>query len=221
MNTTTSRLLAAAEDIWAQYHAHPFVRGIGDGTLDLEKFRYYMIQDYVYLFDYAKVFAIGLSRTRDSEVLRVFAGYVHQILDGEMEIHKSYMARLGICPEEAAQAQAALDNLSYTSYMLRVAYEEGPAEVMAAILSCALSYEAIAREILKEHPQAGEHPFYGEWVRGYAAPEYHAENETLIALMERLSEGYSEERLAHLTEIFVACSRYELAFWDMAWEQRK
>ena len=218
--TTTQRLLAATEDIWAEYHTHPFVRGIADGTLDEEKFRYYMVQDYLYLIDYAKVFAIGVAKARDPETMRLFAGYVHQILDGEMDIHKGYMQRLGIALEDAERAPVALDNLSYTSYMLRVAYDEGPAEIAAAILSCALSYEYIAKEIVAKDPAAADHPFYGEWVRGYADPGYAASNQVLVDLTERLTRDYSEAQLEHLTEIFIACSRYEGAFWDMAWEMR-
>ena len=218
--TTTQRLLAATEDIWAEYHTHPFVRGIADGTLDEEKFRYYMVQDYLYLIDYAKVFAIGVAKARDPETMRLFAGYVHQILDGEMDIHKGYMQRLGIPLEEAERAPVALDNLSYTSYMLRVAYDEGPAEIAAAILSCALSYEYIAKEIVAKDPAAADHPFYGEWVRGYADPGYAASNQVLVELTERLTRDYSQAQLEHLTEIFIACSRYEGAFWDMAWEMR-
>ncbi len=218
--TTTQRLLAATEDIWAEYHTHPFVRGIADGTLDEEKFRYYMVQDYLYLIDYAKVFAIGVAKARDPETMRLFAGYVHQILDGEMDIHKGYMQRLGIPLEEAERAPVALDNLSYTSYMLRVAYDEGPAEIAAAILSCALSYEYIAKEIVARDPAAADHPFYGEWVRGYADPGYAASNQVLVDLTERLTKDYSQAQLEHLTEIFIACSRYEGAFWDMAWEMR-
>lgn len=218
--TTTQRLLAATEDIWAEYHTHPFVRGIADGTLDEEKFRYYMVQDYLYLIDYAKVFAIGVAKARDPETMRLFAGYVHQILDGEMDIHKGYMQRLGIALEDAERAPVALDNLSYTSYMLRVAYDEGPAEIAAAILSCALSYEYIAKEIVAKDPAAADHPFYGEWVRGYADPGYAASNQMLVDLTERLTRDYSEAQLEHLTEIFIACSRYEGAFWDMAWEMR-
>ena len=219
--TTTERLLAATEDIWAEYYTHPFVRGIADGTLDREKFRYYMIQDYLYLIDYAKVFAVGVSKAKDGEAMKLFAGYVHQILDGEMDIHRSYMARLGITLEEAEQTPVALDNLSYTSYMLRVAFEEGAGEVAAAILSCALSYEYIAKDILRTNPDAEQHPFYGEWVRGYAAPEYAEANRILVELTNRLTAEYSTRQLQHLIEIFVNCSRYELAFWDMAWQVKK
>ena len=105
--------------------------------------------------------------------------------------------------------------------MLRVAYEEGEAEVMAAILSCALSYEFIAKKILAEYPAADKHEFYGEWVSGYASDSYHEDNEVLSDLMNRLTEDYSEKRKQHLVDIFTACSRYEAAFWDMAWEMRQ
>ena len=219
--TVTERLLNCTRDIWEGYHAHPFVRGIADGSLDEDKFRFYMIQDYIYLIDYARVFALGVAKARDMETMRYFASYVHQILDGEMEIHKSYMKRLGISPEEAERTPASLDNASYTAYMLKVAYEEGPGEIAAAILSCALSYEHIARRIVAEYPAAEAHPFYGEWVSGYADNDYSAANRELTALTEQLTADYTEAQLRHLEEIFTVCSRYEAAFWDMAWEKKR
>ncbi len=217
---TTARLLDASKAIWNRYHVHPFVRGIADGSLDPQKFQYYMVQDYLYLLDYVRVFAVGVAKARDMETMRLFAGYVSQILDGEMDIHRGYMQRIGISLEAAEQAPVALDNRSYTSYMLRVAYEEGPGEIAAAILSCALSYESIAKEMLKTSPACADHPFYGEWVRGYTDPGYARANEKLIGLIEKLTKDYSETQLRRLEEIFIACSRYEDAFWDMSWEMR-
>ena len=227
-----SRMIAATEEIWENCHRHPFVQGIADGSLDHDKFCFYMLQDYVYLFDYARVFAIGVAKAKDPEVMRIFANYVQQIMSGEMDIHRGYMKRLGISPEDAERTVPSLDNLSYTSYMIRIAYDDGAAEAAAAILSCALSYEAIAERMVAEHPGtparpgidarpgAADHPFYGEWVQGYASPGYHAANLELIDLTERLAEGLDEARLQHLVDVFVNCSRYELLFWDMAWEMR-
>ena len=45
--------------------------------------------------------------------------------------------------------------------------------------------------------------------------------QVLADLMNRLTEDYSEKRKQHLVDIFTACSRYEAAFWDMAWEMRQ
>ena len=115
----------------------------------------------------------------------------------------------------------ALDNLSYTSYMLRVAYEEGEAEILTAILSCAYSYEIIAKEMVRRAPACLEHPFYGEWVQGYASDRYAGENRVLLDTLDRLTVSYTEEQLRHLEDIFTACSRYELAFWELAWNRSK
>ena len=65
-----------------------------------------------------------------------------------------------------------------------------------------------------------KHPFYGEWIQGYASEEYSATNQALIELMDELAADATEEQLAYLTDVFVNCSRYELGFWDMAWEVR-
>lgn len=219
--TTTERLLAAAEPIWEQYYTHPFVRGIGDGTLDHNKFRYYIMQDYKYLNDYARVFAIGIAKATDLETMTMFGHDEQSIFEVEQDIHQGYMGKFGVTQEELDATPMALNNLSYTSYMIRIAYEGGAGEVAAAILSCALSYEAIAKRLLEENPNADKDPFYGEWVSMYSGQMYCDGNVERIALIERLTKDYTEEQLRHLEEIFVACSRYELDFWDMGWEMRK
>ena len=213
------RLQHAAAPIWAACLEHPFVTGIGDGTLAVEKFRHYMLQDYLYLFDYARVFALGVVKTRDPALMRTFAANVDAILGGEMEIHRAYMRRLGITEAQVLSGKPALDNLSYTSYMLSVASSGGLMELVAAILACSWSY-AVIGQALAAMPGAAEHPFYGEWVRGYSSEQYAATNQSLIELMDKLAANATEEQAAYLTDIFVRCSRYEKGFWDMAWEMR-
>lgn len=215
------KMTNAIADIWAKYNMHPFVKGIEDGTLDREKFRYYIIQDYLYLIEYTKVFGIGIAKAKSIETTKLFASYVHLLTDGEMDIHRGYMGRFGVIEKELKDAPRALDNLSYTSYMLRIAYEEGEAEVLAAILSCAYSYEIIARNIIKNNPNSVNHEFYGDWIKGYASDEYSKENVNLFKMLEKLTEHYTDEQKQHIVDIYVACSRYELAFWDLSWNMSK
>lgn len=212
----SQRLYDSARAIWDGYHSHPFVTGIGDGTLDVEKFKYFLLQDYLYLYDYAKVFALGVVKAEEPALMRRFAGSVSAILDGEMEIHRAYMARLGISQAQVDAARKSLANASYTSYMLSVAFSGGPAEIVAAILACSWSYAEIGRR-LAARPGAAEHPLYGSWITGYASEDYAAENRALISLINDLAAGYPETGYRRLEEIFVSCSRYEAGFWDMAW----
>ena len=217
MTSVSTRLHDAATPGWEACLRHPFVTGIGDGTLDMEKFRYFMLQDYLYLFDYARVFALGVVKARAPELMRVFAANVDAILGGEMKIHRAYMKRLDITEEQVFAVKPALANLSYTNYMLSVAQTGGPMEIVASILACSWSYAEIG-QALAAIPGAAEHLFYGEWIRGYASEEYAATNQTLIELMDSLAADAGEEQLAYLTDVFVNCSRYELGFWDMAWD---
>ena len=218
-HSVSYRLHDAAASIWEACQKHPFVTGIGEGTLAVEKFQHFMLQDYLYLFDYARVFALGVVKARDPELMRTFAANVDAILDGEMKIHRAYMKRLGITEEQVFAVKPALDNLSYTNYMLSVASSGGPMEIVASILACSWSYAEIG-QALATIPDALEHPFYGEWIQGYSSEEYAATNQALVELMDSLAANATEEQIAYLTEVFVNCSRYELGFWDMSWEMR-
>ena len=218
---TTERLLSATKEIWAAYNEHPFVMGIQDGSLARDNFKYYIIQDYLYLEEYAKVFAIGIAKAKSLDTMRLFSRQVNYLTEGEMDIHRGYMGAFTVSQEELTSTPRALDNLSYTSYMLRVAYEEGEAEILAAILSCAYSCEVIAKTILKNNPAASKHPFYGNWVNGYAGSEFCDGNVVVLDTLNHLTCNYTEDQLWHLTDIFVACSRYELDFWEMAWNMSK
>ena len=217
---TADKLLAATAEIWKSYNKHPFVLGIQNGTLDKEKFRYYMIQDYLYLEDYAKTFAVGVAKAKSLRIANLFAKYI-AVMNGELDVHTGYLAKLGITQEEIHSTPRALDNLSYTSYMLRVAYEEGEAEILAAILCCACSYEVIAKNIVKNSPSSIHDAFYGDWIKGYISDGYAEENIILLEELNRLTENYTEKQIQHLVDIFVACSRYELAFWEMSWAMCK
>ena len=103
--------------------------------------------------------------------------------------------------------------------MDRVTEIKAACAAAVAVLACALSYEVITRRLVECFPGCDRHPFYGEWVRGYAGEEYHRGNLALIARTEQLAQGRSGAQLDKLEEIFLICSRYEAAFWDMAWKE--
>lgn len=213
----TDELYESVKDIWEGYYEHPFVKGIGDGSLPIEKFRFYMLQDYLYLYEYAKVFALGVVKAKEPEMIRRFAWFVEDTLGGEMEIHSGYMERLGITDEDVARASMSLTNSSYTSYMLNAGFKGDELDILVAILSCAWSYAEIGRKVAERYPESINHPFYGEWVKGYTSKEYNDMNDEMLYLVNMLGQTVSRTRVAELKEIFVNCSRYEAMFWDMAW----
>ena len=117
---TSERLLNASKTIWDAYNEHPFVLGIQNGTLERDKFRYYIMQDFLYLKDYAKTYAVGVAKAKSVETANLFAKYIN-VMNGELDVHKGYMGKFAVTQEEIDAMKPSLDNLSYTSYMVLVA----------------------------------------------------------------------------------------------------
>lgn len=214
----SQELYEAVEPIWESYYEHPFVKGIGEGTLDIDKFKFYMIQDYLYLLDYAKIYALGVVKADSEEVMRGFSNSVNSILNGEMSIHRFYMKRLGITKEEINDAKASLSNISYTHYMLAVSQRGSLAELSVSLLACMWSYLEIGKNLSKI-PGSTEHEFYGEWVSGYISKDYEEATQWLIDLIDELGEDMAQKEKERLKEIFINTSKYEYMFWDMSYNK--
>lgn len=211
----TDRLFEKVQQIWESYNQHEFVRGIANGTLEKSKFRFYLIQDYLYLLDYAKVFAYGVIKSKSEKNMKFFADCIQGVISSETDIHKNYMKILDIREDELTKP--TLTTTSYTKYMIGVAATEGAAEIAVAVLACSWSYLFIARNIVAEQ---GNSDFYAEWVNGYASDEYAEANDVIINLVNNLCVDYTEEQILNLEDILVNCSKYEYMFWDMAWNMR-
>lgn len=216
----SEKLYLSAKEIWDSYYEHPFIKGIGEGSLGINKFKYYMIQDYLYLLDYTKVFALGVIKSKDESNMKIFAELVHSTIGGEMNIHKTYMKRLKITEEDIKDAKQSLVNVSYTNYMLWVSQNGGLLDLAVAVLSCSWSYKMIADKV-NEIPDAINHEFYGEWIKGYVSKEYDEANNKIINMVDELGESCSEDEISNLINIFINCSRYEYEFWNMAYEMKQ
>ena len=164
---TTQRLLNAALPIWESYYSHPFVSGIGDGTLPIDKFQFYMIQDHKYLMQYAKVFALGVVKASSEADMRLFSGLITATLDTENAVHQSYLKQLGISREMIEQTPMCLNNESYTNYMISIAFKEGMAELATAVLACSWSYKLIG-DHMEQIPGSKDHPLTPIPARAFA-----------------------------------------------------
>lgn len=214
----SDRMYSFVKDIWDSYNEHPFVKGIAEGSLHIDKFRFYMVQDYLYLMQYSKVFGLGVVKAETEEDMRVFAGLVHSTLNCETATHRAYLKRLGITENDMKIAKPSLITESYTNYMMAVAFREGIAEVATTVLACAWSYKMIG-DFMETVEGSKEHEFYGEWVKSYTSKQYRDDNDVIIELVDRLAENYTEAQIQNLEKIILDCSRYEYMFWDMAWSK--
>ena len=88
MEPLSQQIFNRVKPLWESYLVHPFVDGIGKGTLDEEKFKHYMKQDYIYLIEYSRLFAIGASKANDLRTMTLFAELLHGTMKFEMDLHR-------------------------------------------------------------------------------------------------------------------------------------
>jgi thiaminase/transcriptional activator TenA len=197
---------------------HPFVTRIGDGTLPLAAFRYYMCQDYVFLIDYCRVLALAVAKADDLETMGRFAALLHATLHTEMALHRDFAAQFGISVAELEATQAAPSTRSYTQHLLTVAYTGSLTDITAALLPCMWDYSEIGQRLAAEGLPAAQ-PLYGAWIRTYAAPEFGELAAWLRALLDHLASHTTATAQTRLTRLFIDSCRYEYLFWDMAYRQ--
>ncbi len=207
-------MLKESNDIWKSYYEHPFIKEMNKGELDIKKFKFYLIQDYYYLFEYTKIFAIGITKTNDEKLMQGLAKIIDSILNDELNLHRNYMKRLGITKEDLKNTKISLFNKSYTNYMMAESLNGDILDVLASIFSCAYSYHLIAKNMLTRDAKVLGHSVYGEWVEAYTDPEYESLNLWLIEIINKLSENITIEKKNRMIDIFVTCSRYEWYFWE-------
>lgn len=216
----SDHLLERAGPVRHRIFTHPFVQGIGDGTLPVEKFGFYMRQDYVYLIEYCRVFALASAKAADLATMGRFAEILHLTLNVEMDLHRSYSAEFGVSSEDLERTAPAATTFAYTRHLLNVAWSGGAGEIAAAILPCQWDYMELGRRLADEG-RASESNRYRAWIETYASAEFEEPTIWLRQLVDRLAEGARGEELARMEGAFTASARYELMFWDMAWEQQE
>ena len=211
-------LLQGSKSVREAILRHPFVTGIGDGSLPVEKFKYYISQDYAYLIDYSRALALASARAPDPDTMGWFARLLDGTLNTEMALHRSYCAQFSIAERELEETQAAPATLAYTRFLLSTAYHGSFAELATSLLPCQWGYWEIG-EYLAKRGEPKENPLYCEWIRMYSSPEFQHLAQELRDMVDRLAASAGEDEKAQMEQAFMSSLRLEYLFWEASYNQ--
>jgi thiaminase/transcriptional activator TenA len=211
----TDELRQAAAVLWEAQHEHPFICGIRDGTLDPERFRFYVRQDYVFLIQYARLLALACARAPRLELMERFAELAQSTLRTEMDLHRSFAAEWGISPEALEQEVPEAVTRGYTDFLLRTAALGDFAELVAALLPCMWSYSELGQLLAQaQPPRAGR---YARWIEMYSGEEFADLARWCREVCDEAAAGAAEAGKRRMQDAFLASSQYELDFFEQAW----
>ena len=214
MESFSERLRTEAEPIWSRVFAQPFLREIKDGTLPLEKFRYYLAQDYLYLEGFARAVALALAKAPDSRTLEDLSRRV--LTPVERPLHHKLLAEAGLTLEDVQRAGRSPTNTAYINHMLKTAALHGLGPTAAALLPCPWIYHELKNAIGQS-----EHPLYGQWTSFYVAGLLQESVDAWRGFVDASAREAGQRELDAMREAFLISSRYEYLFWEMAYNEEQ
>lgn len=209
------RLRSSAVEDWTRYVDHPFVRQLGAGTLPEAAFRNYLVQDYLFLIQFARAYALAAYKSRTPADIRAAQAGLAAILD-ETELHIRLCARWGISPDDLAATPEHPATVAYTRFVLDQGAAGDLLDLHVALSPCVVGYAVIGRALAPQGVEAlVAHP-YREWIADYAGGPYQAVAARARAHLDDLAaRGLTETRLPELVKAFAAACRLEADFWQM------
>lgn len=216
--TFTEELRQAVDPIWEASFNHPFVRGIADSTLPIERFRYYVLQDSYYLTHFAKNQALAASKAEDLYVTNRLAKHAQGTYEAELELHRTFMKMLSITDEEIKAFKPAPTAYAYTSHMYRASMQGPLGDTIAAILPCYWLYYEIGETLKHEKPKEA---IYQTWINTYGSEWFKELVQEQIDRLDALAEEATEKDRERMKEHFIRSSQYEYLFWEMAYTLEK
>jgi thiaminase (transcriptional activator TenA) len=207
----SDELWREAKPIYEKTLQHPFLKGLADGTLPEERFRFYMLQDARYLGQYSKALSIVASKAPNEDAGLFFNNGAMNCIRTERKLHETYFR-----PEDLKILRMAPTNVAYTNHLLASAYAGGFGEGVAAIAPCYWIYAEVGRELKK---RGSKSPAYQRWIDQYAGEDFQAAVKKVLGHLNAEAAKTDAAGRQILKDLFLQSVRYEYLFWDMAWRE--
>ncbi|OYV58667.1 MAG: thiaminase II, partial [Acidocella sp. 21-58-7] len=185
---------------WHAYTHHPFVQALGAGSLAREKFQNFLIQDYLFLIQYARAYALLAYKQDNPADMQAALDTALFLLNGELKLHVKYCASWGIDEARMAAAPESLELLAYTRFVLECGQSGDALDLLVALAPCIVGYAEIGADLaMKSHPG---NP-YQDWINTYTGPDYLASVNQAIRGIDALGHRKgAAARYATLLKIF-------------------
>ncbi|KAJ6263696.1 Thiaminase-2 [Drechslerella dactyloides] len=221
--------------IWDAYVNHPFVQRVAAGTIPAANFKWYLRQDYLFLVQFARAYALLAYKASTISEIGLHATDVADI-ERETSLHVDYCMMFDIAgPGASVEATEAMlrdtpeapTTTAYTRYVLDVGASGDAAALAVAVISCSFGYQVAARNRLAGNRLGGTKTVqdsaenvYWSWVEGYANDEYAENVKKRTDALEEMAVRFSVQQVEQLVEVFKRATEMERDFFTAALEAK-
>lgn len=211
MNETISKVLP----IWDACIETPFIKEMQSGTLAIEKFKFYMIQDSIYLKNYARIFGKAIFHSERMKDIKIYYSILSFVTDSEAAVRLNYLKQFDLCEEDIETMLPTSVNQEYINFMMTIAEKGDCREILMAVLPCMLSYTYIFQKIANTPETVRS--VYWDFIKDYADEQILKEYREWCNFADEKCRNVDEHEKLKLQSIFEKASQLELDFWNMAY----
>jgi thiaminase (transcriptional activator TenA) len=201
-SSLATTLWFANADLAEDCLANAFVRGLADGSLPVDRFRAYVVQDGYFLEAFARAFALALAHSPDRHGLETFHALIGGVLQ-ELRLHAAYAARRQV---DLTRAEPSEATLAYTNFLLTTASLQTLGHTCAAMTPCMRLYAYLGQRLARV--RTPDNP-YQEWIDTYAAQEFESRAATLASLLDRYASGSESVQRAYRRAMHLELALFE------------
>lgn len=196
--------------------AHPFLRGLVDGSLSSDRFEFYVVQDSHYLHGFSRAVALTGARARSPEETALFTNSASNAIAVEQALHADFLEEHGLDRSAVARTPVTPTTTAYVNFVLCHASTGSFGEAVSAVLACYWIYAEVGTQLLA---QGSTNARYQRWIDTYGSEEFRATVAGVLEVIDRLGAEAGVVERARMQELFAAGCRYEWLFWDAAWRR--
>ena len=202
---------------WLEFVRHPFVHGVADGSLPVDAFRNFLIQDYLYLIQYARACALAVHKADGVAGMRQAVRLLSGLLETELSMHVGYCREWGIGEDALEQAEESLELLAYSRFILDRAQTGDLLDLLVTMAPCLIGYAEVGARLHASPDTHRQGNPYWSWINLYGGDAYTLLVEDGIRRLDQVGAAYgAEARYPTLLREFTTAVRLETAFWATA-----
>lgn len=209
-------LIDACQDDWHEYIEHSFVQQLAQGTLAQPCYLHYLKQDFLFLKQRARAYALAIYKSRTLRDMRQALPTIYSLLDGEIAHHAAYCAEWGIDETTIESEAEDFGTVAYTRYVLDAGMAGDLVDLYAAFAPCSIGYAVIGKKLMEDDNTVLEGNPYSSWIHLYAGEQFQS---GVAKGAEYFNQMLAEidihsQRGQNLIEVFKTATRMEVAFWQ-------
>jgi thiaminase/transcriptional activator TenA len=212
----TGNLWRMVKPTYEKILPHPFLRGLVDGSLSIDNFRFYVVQDSHYLHGFSRAVALTGARARSPEETVLFTSSASNAIAVEQALHSVFLEEHGVDRSTVARTPATPTTTAYVNFVLCHASTGSFGEAVSAVLACYWIYAEVGTQLIA---RGSSNERYQRWIDTYASDEYRGTVAAVLDVVDRLGSEAGPHERTRMQELFAAGCRYEWLFWDAAWRR--